>query len=77
MVKDIVEKASFEQAMITLSKIIEEMEQGELSLEQALKKFEQGIHITRHCQAKLKNAEQQVKILLENNQLDDFEGNNS
>lgn len=66
----------FETAIIELSKIVEEMEHGELTLETSLKKFERGILLTRQCQAILKNAEQQVKILVENNghkQLENFE----
>ena len=45
--------------------LVERMESGELSLEDSLTAFEQGIGLTRECQAALAQAEQKVQILLE------------
>ncbi|MBS3964829.1 MAG: exodeoxyribonuclease VII small subunit [Methylomonas sp.] len=59
--------SSFEEAMDELEKLVEQMERGDLSLEDALKAFERGIKLTRTCQQALQDAEQKVKILLENN----------
>lgn len=53
----------FEQALSELEKLVERMEQGDLSLEQSLKDFERGIELTRACQGALKQAEQKVQIL--------------
>jgi len=53
--------------MDELEKLVEQMERGDLSLEDALKAFERGIKLTRTCQQALQDAEQKVKILLENN----------
>lgn len=53
-----------EKSLSQLEGIVEELESGDLSLEQAMKKFEEGIKLTRGCQAALKDAEQKVEILL-------------
>ncbi len=57
---------SFEEALSELETLVENMEQGELSLEQSLKSFERGIALTRSCQQALKTAEQKVEILSQN-----------
>ncbi len=57
----------FEKSLETLENIVETLEKGELPLENALKQFEQGIKLTRQCQKALSDAEQKVKILLEEN----------
>ena len=54
-----------EKALSELEGIVEELESGELPLEKAMKKFEDGIKLTRSCQAALKEAEQKVEILLQ------------
>lgn len=54
---------SFEQSLQSLEKIVSAMEQGELSLEEALGSFEQGIKLVRDCEEKLKSAEQRVRVL--------------
>ena len=55
----------FEQSLTELQTIVERLENGELSLEESLSAFEQGIGLTRECQAALAQAEQKVQILLE------------
>lgn len=60
--KDKKEK-SFEEALNQLEKIVLELEEGELSLEEALKKFEQGIDLSRFCTQKLTQAEEKVEKL--------------
>jgi exodeoxyribonuclease VII small subunit len=57
------EPATFEQALSELEQLVAHMEEGELSLEAALRAFERGIALTRHCQAALDQAEQTVEIL--------------
>ena len=67
---------TFEQSMKQLEQIVQELEDGDLPLEKALKKFEEGIKLTRGCQAALKEAEQKVEILLQSadgDELEDFE----
>jgi len=55
----------FEQSLSDLQQLVERLETGELSLEDSLSAFEQGIGLTRECQAALAQAEQKVQILLE------------
>ena len=54
----------FEASLKTLEGLVEQMERGDLSLEQSLQCFEQGIRLTRECQKALGEAEQRVEILL-------------
>jgi exodeoxyribonuclease VII small subunit len=57
----------FEKSLAELGTLVEEMESGELSLENSLKSFEDGIKLTRECQSALKDAEQKVQLLIEQN----------
>ena len=58
--------ATFEEALGQLEQLVDTMEKGEMSLDDSLKAFEEGIKLTRQCQQSLQEAEQKVKILLEN-----------
>lgn len=60
-------KPDFEASLATLESLVERMESGELSLEESLSAFEQGIQLTKSCQQALKEAEQRVQILIEKN----------
>lgn len=57
---------NLEKSLSDLESLVEELERGDLPLEQAMKKFEEGIKLTRGCQTALKDAEQKVEILLQN-----------
>ena len=57
----------FEQSLVKLEDLVEKMEAGELTLEDSLTTFEEGIRLTRECQQALSQAEQKVKILIEQN----------
>jgi exodeoxyribonuclease VII small subunit len=57
-------KFNLEKSLADLEELVEELESGDLPLEKALKKFEEGIKLTRGCQAALKEAEQKVEVLL-------------
>lgn len=56
--------ADFETAVAELESIVATLESGDVSLEQALSKFERGVWLTRQCQTTLKNAELRVDQLL-------------
>ena len=58
---------NFEEALEELERLVNSMEEGELSLEESMKTFEKGVKLTRECQAALKKAEQKVQILLNEN----------
>lgn len=57
----------FESSLARLESLVEQMESGELSLDESLKLFEEGIKLTRECQQALTAAEQKVNLLLEKN----------
>jgi exodeoxyribonuclease VII small subunit len=57
------DKIDFESALKELETLVEQMEQGDISLEQSLENFERGIVLTRACQKALQEAEQKVQIL--------------
>ena len=57
----------FEEALDQLEELVEDMENGDLTLEESLKAFEQGIKLTRECQSALSLAEQKVQLLIEEN----------
>lgn len=54
----------FEEALETLEGLVNAMEAGDMSLEDSLKAFEQGIRLTRECQGALEKAEQKVQLLI-------------
>ncbi len=67
---------NLEKSLTDLEGLVEELESGDLPLEKAMKKFEDGIKLTRACQTALKEAEQKVEILLKSaggDELEDFE----
>ncbi len=75
MAKKSSKQPDFETALAELESLVETMEQGDLSLEESLKQFERGITLTRGCQSSLKEAEQKVQILLnQNGEPEPFEG---
>lgn len=55
----------FEAALAELERLVEKMEAGEQSLEEALASFQRGIELTRTCQQALKQAEQRVEQLVQ------------
>ena len=56
----------FEASLTTLDGLVNKLEAGELSLEESLSAFEDGINLTRQCQQHLSNAEQKVSMLVGN-----------
>jgi exodeoxyribonuclease VII small subunit len=57
---------TFEQSMKQLERIVQELEGGDLPLETAIKKFEEGMKLTKFCSEKLDDTEKKVSILLKN-----------
>ena len=56
---------NLEKSIADLETLVNELESGDLPLEKAMKKFEEGIKLTRQCQAALKEAEQKVEVLVQ------------
>ncbi|MFQ5486545.1 MAG: exodeoxyribonuclease VII small subunit [Desulfobacterales bacterium] len=63
-------KQNFENAMQKLEEITKELEAGDLPLEKALQRFEEGVKLSKFCSDKLEETEKRVTILLK-----DVEGN--
>ena len=59
-------KMTFEEAIASLEKIVDEMDSGELSLDESLASFEEAVSLVKYCNAELEKAEQRVRILTEN-----------
>lgn len=60
-------KQDFETKLTELEKIVSELEKGDLSLEDSVKKFEDGMKISKECNSLLEDAEKRITIILENN----------
>lgn len=59
------ETINFEENMEKLEKIVNELEKGELNLDDSVKKFEEGIQLSKECNKILEEAEKKITILLE------------
>ena len=54
---------NFENSLLELEKIVRELESGDVSLDESLKRFEQGIELYKKCRQTLESAEKKIKIL--------------
>ena len=57
-------KKTFEMAMKQLEQIVQELETGDIPLEKAIKKFEEGIQISKYCSEKLDASEKKITLLM-------------
>lgn len=67
MARKKIENLSFEESLAELEHIVQNLEQGELSLEDSMSLFERGLTLSQRNQEKLQGAEQQISILLAKN----------
>ena len=65
--------ASIESKLNDLEKILEQLESGNLDLDESLKKFEKGVKLSRECQKTLEEAELKIKVLM-GDELEDSDG---
>lgn len=56
----------FEEALKRLEKIVEDLEKGDLSLDEALKKYQEGIELSRSCAQRLDSAKKKIDVLVKN-----------
>ncbi|MFT4998583.1 MAG: exodeoxyribonuclease VII small subunit [Chitinophagales bacterium] len=56
---------NFEDTLSELEAIVQQLEVGDLSLEESLKAFEHGVNLTKNCQDSLNKAEQKIQTLIE------------
>jgi exodeoxyribonuclease VII small subunit len=59
------DELSFEKALLELEEVVNNLEEGKLSLDESLKRFEEGIRLSRICNKKLEQARQKVNKLVE------------
>lgn len=59
-------EVKFEEALKKLEKIVEDLEKGDLSLEEALKRYQEGIELSRICHQRLESAKKKIEILTKN-----------
>jgi exodeoxyribonuclease VII small subunit len=55
---------TFEQNLDELEKIVKQLEDGDMPLEESLKLFENGVRLSRECRERLTNAERRIEILM-------------
>lgn len=55
----------FEKALEELESLVEQLESGDLNLDQSLSQFKRGVELTRHCQTVLDQAQQTVQKLID------------
>jgi len=60
-------KKTFEDALVKLEQITKELEEGNLSLEESLQHFDEGVKLAEFCNNKLNDAQKKVEILLKKN----------
>lgn len=58
-------KQTFETALLKLEEIVKEMESSDLPIEEAMKKFEEGIRLSRFCTEKLDDIERRITVITE------------
>lgn len=56
----------FEDALKKLEKIVEDLERGDLSLDDALKRYQEGIDLARTCAQRLESAKKKIEVLSKN-----------
>jgi len=59
-------ETKFEDALKKLEKIVGDLEKGDLSLDEALKKYQEGIELSRLCSQRLENAKKKIDVLVKN-----------
>ena len=65
-VKKVAPEANFEDAMKRLEQIVEQMESGELALEELIVRYEEGMKLVKVCQERLAAAEERIEIITRN-----------
>lgn len=66
-------KKTFEDDLSALENIVEQLESGDLSLDDAMKAFETGVKLTNNCQKTLADAQQKVQVLVDKNGLESLQ----
>ncbi|MCK5388097.1 MAG: exodeoxyribonuclease VII small subunit [Candidatus Izimaplasma sp.] len=63
---------TFEQALVELESLVKELENGEIALNQAVKKYNEGMKLSKYCHDLLKDAEGVIVKMMKDDKLVDF-----
>jgi exodeoxyribonuclease VII small subunit len=63
--KTTADTGSFEEQLAELEKLVDQLERGDLTLEQSVDLFERGVHLSNACKAQLSSAESRIQVLLD------------
>ena len=58
---------TFEESIVELEKIVSDLENGDMTLDESMKRFEEGMKLSKHCGEVLANAEKKIITVLEKN----------
>ena len=67
-------KQSFEENLKNLEDIVEKLENGEVSLDDSMKKFSEAMKLAKLCDESLKKAEDNINLILKDGELKEFKG---
>ena len=67
---------SFEETLVELETLVNQLEQGQLGLDESVKLFEQGMEKSKKCQLALKSAEQKIEVLMQGDSKDTYQDYN-
>ncbi|HVG26793.1 MAG TPA: exodeoxyribonuclease VII small subunit [Acidobacteriaceae bacterium] len=56
---------SFEEQLAELEKLVDQLERGDLTLDQSVSLFERGVHLSNACKAQLSSADSRIQVLLD------------
>jgi exodeoxyribonuclease VII small subunit len=59
------DSGSFEEQLAELEKLVDQLERGDLTLEQSVSLFERGVHLSNACKDQLASAESRIQVLLD------------
>ncbi len=68
-----IEVIPLEESLANLEKIVQELEKGQLGLDESLKKFETGVKLYRSCRESLSDAEKKIKVLTDDLKEEEWE----
>jgi len=63
---------TFEQALVELEQLVKELENGDIELNEAVKKYNEGMKLSAHCHELLQNAEEVIVKMMKDDTLKDF-----
>jgi exodeoxyribonuclease VII small subunit len=76
MVEKNKKKPNFENSLEELETLVDDLESGDLSLDESIKKFETGVKLYKNCKDQLSKAEKKIKVLTESLNEEDYETEN-